>query len=346
MNELVSIIVPVYNASQFLHKTLNSIKRQTYKNIEVLCVDDGSTDNSVDIINEFCKLDKRFRLIQQKNQHAGIARNNGFKNANGEYVVFLDSDDFFKRNMIKKLVETMNTYDSDIVEFGYYAYNNQNHLKRKISVKYPNKLINVEDIKDDIFQIDVGSPWHKFYKKSFLDETKIEYQDLLNTNDIFYTYMNEALAKTIYFLDENFVFYRTFNKASLQGGSGKKTECLYIAFKSIFEELQKRDLINLYETSLKKAYIFNFTYHIEKNDSFELRKELFNYCYDLFSLVKIKKDDLKNLNINHQRLVESIIENDLSQYMHYANKCKEEDEGLYAKYLDFKNEILKKLCKK
>ena len=89
----VSIIIPVYNAEKYLHECLESICSQTYNNIEILCVDDGSTDMSAETIKTFQKEDKRIVLIQQTNQYAGVARNNGFDAAKGEYVVFLDADD-------------------------------------------------------------------------------------------------------------------------------------------------------------------------------------------------------------------------------------------------------------
>ena len=99
----VSIIVPVYNAQKYLSQCLDSLLNQTLKETEIICVDDGSADDSVDIINQYSSKDRRVKLIRQKNSYAGVARNNGLKQAAGEYVVFVDADDFFERDMLRSM---------------------------------------------------------------------------------------------------------------------------------------------------------------------------------------------------------------------------------------------------
>ena len=105
MSVKVSVILPVYNASDYLHQCMDSIVGQTLKDIEIICVDDGSTDNSLDILKEYEQKDKRVKVIQQKNAGAGAARNNGLSIATGEYLSFLDSDDFFELICWKRLMK-------------------------------------------------------------------------------------------------------------------------------------------------------------------------------------------------------------------------------------------------
>ena len=93
----VSLILPVYNTGKYLRQCLESIENQTLKNFEVFCVDDGSTDDSVEIISEYVKKDSRFHLLEQKNAGGGAARNHGMEAAKGEYLAFLDSDDFIEQ---------------------------------------------------------------------------------------------------------------------------------------------------------------------------------------------------------------------------------------------------------
>ena len=95
IKKIISIIIPVYNAENYLQECLDSIRKQSLTNLEIICIDDGSTDNSVSVIKNVMKKDFRIQLIEQTNQGAGIARNNGLKNATGKYVAFLDADDFF-----------------------------------------------------------------------------------------------------------------------------------------------------------------------------------------------------------------------------------------------------------
>ena len=115
MNPKVSIIIPVYNASLYLEQCLECVINQTLKDIEIICVDDGSTDSSVSIINSYAQIDNRIKILQQKNQFAGVARNTGLANATGKYIIFLDSDDNIKKDMIQELYEKAENTSADIV---------------------------------------------------------------------------------------------------------------------------------------------------------------------------------------------------------------------------------------
>ena len=101
----VTIVLPAYNASEYLTETINSVFSQTYKDFELLVIDDGSTDNTRDIVNDFCQRDSRIRLISQENQGVSVARNNGIKMAKGKYIAFLDSDDLWVPNKLARHVE-------------------------------------------------------------------------------------------------------------------------------------------------------------------------------------------------------------------------------------------------
>ena len=97
----VSVILPVYNAGKYLHQCMDSIVNQTLKDIEIICVDDGSSDNSLEILRQYAEKDERVKVIAQANGGAGAARNNGLRAATGEYLSFLDSDDFFELDMLE-----------------------------------------------------------------------------------------------------------------------------------------------------------------------------------------------------------------------------------------------------
>ena len=103
MSEIkVSVIMPVYNAETYLEEAIECLICQTLKEIEIICVDDGSTDRSLEILEEYSKRDDRIKILHQRNLYAGVARNNGLKQANGEFVIFLDSDDLFERGLLEK----------------------------------------------------------------------------------------------------------------------------------------------------------------------------------------------------------------------------------------------------
>ena len=114
-NELISIIIPMYNTEQYIECCLDSIRRQTYKNLEVIMIDDGSTDNVATICKKYCNKDSRFRYFYKQNEGVSIARNMGLEIANGDIIAFVDSDDYIKENMIENMVSKMEKEKSDIV---------------------------------------------------------------------------------------------------------------------------------------------------------------------------------------------------------------------------------------
>ena len=113
--KMISVIVPVYNVEEYLEECLESIRKQTYQDIEVILVNDGSTDGSQAICEYFCQTDKRFRLINQKNQGQSVARNHGVKESLGEYIMFVDSDDVVSLGLLEQLMKYMSN-GIDIVE--------------------------------------------------------------------------------------------------------------------------------------------------------------------------------------------------------------------------------------
>ena len=127
---MISLIVPVYNVEEYLEECLESIRKQTYQDIEVILVNDGSTDGSKAICKHFCQTDKRFRLINQKNQGQSVARNHGVKESLGEYIMFVDSDDVIKANILDVLLSYMKA-DVDLVECSLVR--NQEELPSKIN---------------------------------------------------------------------------------------------------------------------------------------------------------------------------------------------------------------------
>lgn len=113
----ISVVVPIYNSERYLHKCVDSLLKQTYSNIEVILVDDGSTDSSPKICDEYAALDKRVKVIHQKNARIGAARNNGIEASSGNYITFIDSDDYLELDAYEKCVELIMRYDPDIIQW-------------------------------------------------------------------------------------------------------------------------------------------------------------------------------------------------------------------------------------
>ena len=128
-DKIISIIIPVYNVEEYLEQCLDSIQSQTYKNLEVILVNDGSTDGSKEICERYCERDIRFRLMNQTNQGQSVARNRGMQESTGEFITFVDSDDVIKEDMLEQLMKQMTSENIDIVEC-WYTHNEQ-ELKPK-----------------------------------------------------------------------------------------------------------------------------------------------------------------------------------------------------------------------
>ena len=173
----VSIVMPVYNAEEYLKQTIDSLLVQSMKEIEIITVDDGSTDGSLEMLKKYAQEDKRVKVYTQKNKYAGVARNKGLKHARGEYVLFLDSDDFFEPELVEATYHTAKENEADVVMFGANCYNNETgktwvgkHLLdvENIPEKQP---FNCKDCPDKIFQISNAVPWTKMFRRKFIKKT-------------------------------------------------------------------------------------------------------------------------------------------------------------------------------
>ena len=191
---LVTIIVPVFNAEKYLVKCLNSIKSQTYKNLEIIIVDDGSKDRSSQICDEFARDDKRFVVIHKENEGVCIARNSALKIAKGEYVLFVDSDDWLENNMVELMLEDAIKNNSDIVicEYNNY-YENENRIEPKTIKENPNLSFQSQITKNETnFG---GFPWNKLLRKNgiekYFNEQIHYYENLL-------FFLENSNAKTKY----------------------------------------------------------------------------------------------------------------------------------------------------
>lgn len=242
MLDLVSIIIPVYNAEKYLRQCIESLIHQTYKDIEMIFVDDGSTDNSVEILSEYKEIDPRIQVLRQSNMHAGVARNNGMKVAKGKYLFFLDSDDYFELTMVEKCYIAGEKHQAEIVAFEYEMFDDNSLvvLKRTQNKLGKTRLISYEQ-KGAFFSEFLCVPWNKMFLKSFIEREEIQFQDLLNTNDEFFCRLSMYLAKRIYYMTDLFVHYRN-NNNGLHLTRKKDLTCPVRCAIALKSEVKKREL--------------------------------------------------------------------------------------------------------
>lgn len=214
----VSVIIPVYNVEKYLKKCLDTVINQTLKEIEIICVDDGSSDNSLTILNEYQKSDSRIIIFKQENRGPGETRNFALNNAHGEYVFFLDSDDWIEVDALEKLYGNAIDNDSELVLFDSIEHLPNNHDKERV-------FHILEKFKDNIFDYTMVKrlvlnsffvPWSKLYKTSFILENNIRYPPFPLFVDVSFHVANTSLAKRISYLPEKLYHYNKLNESSVQ----------------------------------------------------------------------------------------------------------------------------------
>lgn len=208
----ISVIVPVYNVEKYLSQCLDSIIHQTYKNLEIILVDDGSTDSSGLICDNYSQKDKRIKIIHKCQGGLSAARNAGLKIATGEYISFIDSDDFIDKNMYSILINNTQKYNSDIVWFNYYNYYSKKHFINSSIIKN-NDLYDLSSsdkikfAKNLFYQYKMDAHvWAKLYKRSIFNNIKFPYGKLFE--DIFVLLPILSNAKIISTIPDCLYFYR------------------------------------------------------------------------------------------------------------------------------------------
>ena len=168
----VSVIVPVFNAGNYLETCLESLINQTLQNIEIICVDDGSTDNSISILNKYASIDSRIKIIKQKQLFAGVARNNGMEVARGDYYIFLDADDFFELDLLEKAYQKITIFDADVCLFNADRFDNQSQKVTNgnfLNLNFiPQEIFNKYSLKEHLFDITSACPWTKMFSARFV----------------------------------------------------------------------------------------------------------------------------------------------------------------------------------
>lgn len=262
---LISIIVPVYNVEKYLAKCLDSLINQTYKNIEIICVNDGSTDNSLNILNEYTS-DKRIIIINQNNTGLSGARNTGLVNCHGDYIMFVDSDDWIDEDTCEKAYDAVVKYDPDIILWSYIKeYKNRSEPKRIFN--FNSRYLNGKESRNKIFRRCIGlsenelahpehmdsivTAWGKLYKSSLIGNTRFVDTKIIATEDALFNIYCLEKMKDAYYIDECKNHYRKDNETSLTSIYKDKLllqwQCLYDYIEKFLKE---KGIYDLYSDAL------------------------------------------------------------------------------------------------
>lgn len=259
MDELISVIVPIYNVEKYLRACIESILNQTYKSIEIILVDDGSTDFCPEICDEFQKKDNRIKVIHKKNGGLSDARNIGIENSSGLYICFVDSDDFIKTNYVELLYKSIKKNNTKISQCGYTYYDGT----AKENINYNNDIVlkKREYFYDNFTShiIDNTVVWNKMYSKDIFKDLKFNKGKI--HEDEYFTYKAVDKAGKISIIKECLYLYRINETSIMRRKYNYKRLDALEAFREkniYFKEKYDSDLYNCFATYYLDLLLYHY----------------------------------------------------------------------------------------
>lgn len=254
----LSIIIPVYNVEKYLRQCLDSIINQTLRDIEIICVDDGSTDGSRAVLDEYSAKDTRLKVIKQNHSNAGACRNAAMAVAKGEYLGFVDADDFCDLTLFEKVYTKAKSDDADVVSYRFRQYDERTKKfggervfsRRVIDIKKPFAPC---EILDELFSPIVYAPWGRIVRRSFVEQEAIRFQEIVRTNDVYFYCLTVALAQRQTIVDEVLYSYRIGTGTNLQSNNAASPNSVIEAWDLVADEFQRRGLLELYRRNLASS---------------------------------------------------------------------------------------------
>ena len=312
----VSVVVPVYNVEDYIRDCLDSIVNQTLKDIEIICVNDGSPDNSLEILREYEAKDDRITVIDQENGGHAVATNRGIELAKGECLFCMDSDDVLELTALEHSYDRLKERDVDFVMFKAINYvdaedryyETEVYSMQKIYRKVGSDVFNYKDIGDLMFQASV-TPWSKLYKRDFINRENIRFPEGLIFEDNVFFYKALLTAKRICFLNEFLFIRRWYSTSSTMNGDLRFISSIGVSnlvietFRENHEfDNYKKHLLN---NKIKNNYMrYNNLKKPFKEEYFQALKE------DFIKILNDKKyylDFINSVSYRHRRIFEQVI---------------------------------------
>ena len=286
-NPFVSIVVPVYNVERYLDRCLNSLIHQSLKNIEIILVDDGSTDASPSICDKYVDQDQRIKVIHKQNEGLGMARNSGMDIAEGSYIAFVDSDDFVELDMFEKMYNEISNNNADMVISNYYCFNTEKKMKQCIKGIDEYEVIGKNRINNILFRLIDKDPrnqdnplgmsvWKNLYSLTFLKKNKIQFcsERGFVSEDVIFHINALPLMKKIVLMPEAFYNYCDNSSQSL---SSTFRISKFEEYKKLYKkELSLLKLSNIFDEGkycTTTAFLGNIRAHIKQLVQSDLSKK-------------------------------------------------------------------------
>ena len=316
----ITIIVPVYNVEKYLRESIESAINQTYKNLEILLVDDGSTDNSGIICDEYISKDNRIKVVHQQNKGLSGARNTGLDLATGKYIMFLDSDDTFQLDACEKLYNYIEKTNADFVIGNYTNTDEDGTVWDKPAFdknKYQEFKLSIEDHTNSFYTMNSGV-WNKIFRKSFLDELQIKFVERVPAEDAIFTTYCFIKSTNVYYIPENVYNYRLRYSDSISTSCSKAYFMgINKAYRIIYDNFRENNQLDFYRFFYAKSMNYILYKFI---DSDKLTKEQRIDVLDTMKWFYALSNELEIPTIlkSIQYIIESIIEKDYEQALKYC----------------------------
>ena len=329
----VSVIIPIYNAREFVRLALESVIDQTLKEIEIICVDDGSTDHSLQVVKEYAEMDSRIRIITENNAGVAIARNNGLRRARGEYIAFLDADDFMEAPTLESLYTMATEKKLDIAISGYDLFQEKTckfvksipSLHEEIFAD--GKVASKKEYPDYIFQSTDCNAWNKLFRRAFIEEKELQFlSDVKMFEDVYFVCTALSLAESIGRDDTVWIHHRVHSESARNRFFRKYYSEVPLVYAKIKEFLVSHGMylplmqsfIHLSSSRIYKVY--NILGNDSKEDFFD---QLHTTYVEAFGW--------------HEITAEQIVESEVGEFIanvamyNYKQYTKRERKGLHVK---------------
>ena len=297
MNEppIISIVIPVYNVEHWLRECLESVCAQTFADWECICVDDGSTDGSPALLDEYAAKDSRFRVIRREHSNAGTSRNAGLDLARGEFLSFLDSDDVFHPRMLETLAGTIESDEADIASCGRFEFED-GHFPAlwPVPAKTKKRMVWRHPVDEtDIFARWAGWAWDKLFRRSFVLENRLRFQEIPSSNDACFTYAALSLAGTVSSTQGAFVAHRK-RDGSIEASRSDQSDCIAKAILAYRDLMITRGMFVLHshlERDFKSWALHILFWHLDSINSLAGYEKLYSVIPGLAKTIGLDQLD-------------------------------------------------------
>lgn len=325
----ISVIIPIYNAEKYLHECLDSVLRQTERDVQIICVDDGSTDASYNILKAYAESDSRIEIAKGHSKGGGAARNVGMAMAKGEYIAFLDADDYMDETFLEKMYQKGSMEKADIVVCGVYFLYQATGALRSVNdglreENLPDKdVFSYKDMKSYIFNTFHNWAWNKMFRREFIEKHKLQFQEILRSNDLLFTCKALVEAKRITTVKEHLITYRIDEGGnSCQNTNEVQMYGFYEAFLALKKYLLEKEVYEDVKQSFVNHALDGCIANLNTMEFTEAHKELFEKLkQEIFVALDIVdyKDGYYRYNIESKTVdrYEHVISGGYESYLRY-----------------------------